>query len=296
MSVPDWPNTYGHNLFLYPWRTWVYGPWDIFVEHGHRLFGALVGVIAIALVVAVYAYDRRDWMKIAAVVALLIVIGQGMLGGMRVRMNKETLAMIHGCLGPAFFAYAVSLAVMTSRYWRREQPPVDQPQAAKLRRLSILTAALVYLQLLLGAQLRHFNADASAGFSRVILWGHLLVALAVTIHILLVGMIVWRRFRAESHWLWPSTALLAAIGVQLLLGCAAYVTHYGWPAWVNYRFAAGYTVEAGGIWQTNLTTAHVALGSLILALSVMLAVRVCRQLHRAIPAATSSQMLMGVGA
>src|SRR4029077_11054524 len=49
MAVPDWPTTYGYNLFLYPWQSWVLGPWDLFIEHGHRLFGAAVGLLSIAL-------------------------------------------------------------------------------------------------------------------------------------------------------------------------------------------------------------------------------------------------------
>src|SRR5690554_3486515 len=59
MAVPDWPTTYGYNLFLYPWQTWVFGPWALFIEHGHRLLGALAGIITIALVVAVWRTDRR---------------------------------------------------------------------------------------------------------------------------------------------------------------------------------------------------------------------------------------------
>src|SRR3954453_2556847 len=51
MAVPDWPSTYGYNLFLYPWETWLYGPGDLFIEHGHRLFAALVGLLTIVLVV-----------------------------------------------------------------------------------------------------------------------------------------------------------------------------------------------------------------------------------------------------
>src|SRR5258708_9766217 len=59
MAVPDWPSTYGYNLFLYPWQTWVYGPWDLFVEHGHRLFASLVGLLTIALMISVWLADSR---------------------------------------------------------------------------------------------------------------------------------------------------------------------------------------------------------------------------------------------
>src|SRR6186997_3292137 len=62
MAVPDWPSTYGYNLFAYPWQTWLFGPFDLFVEHGHRLLGAAVGFLTIAFVVLVFCRDRRPWM------------------------------------------------------------------------------------------------------------------------------------------------------------------------------------------------------------------------------------------
>ena len=63
MAVPDWPNTYGYNLFLYPWQTWLAGPWDLFIEHGHRLLAATVGMLTIALLVVLLRTDDRRWMK-----------------------------------------------------------------------------------------------------------------------------------------------------------------------------------------------------------------------------------------
>ena len=66
LAVPDWPNTYGYNLFLYPWTEWIAGPWDLFIEHAHRLFAATVGLVCIALVVVVWRTDSRRWMRIAS--------------------------------------------------------------------------------------------------------------------------------------------------------------------------------------------------------------------------------------
>lgn len=106
MAVPDWPSTYGYNLFLYPWQTWLFGPWDLVIEHGHRLLGALAGVVTILLNVSVWRCDHRRWMRWIALTALLLVIGQGLLGGARVHFDQRTIAMIHGCVGPSFFAFA----------------------------------------------------------------------------------------------------------------------------------------------------------------------------------------------
>jgi cytochrome c oxidase assembly protein subunit 15 len=84
MAVPDWPNTYNYNMFAYPIRDWFLGPWDLFVEHGHRLLGSLSGIIAIALCVVTFLMDRRTSVRRWSILILALVIGQGILGGQRV--------------------------------------------------------------------------------------------------------------------------------------------------------------------------------------------------------------------
>src|SRR5437762_12773990 len=104
MAVPDWPGTYGYNLLLYPWTTWLAGPWDLFIEHGHRLLGATSGLMTIGFVIVVFAFDRRLSMRFLAIGALALVLGQGLLGGQRVLLGARQIALIHGCVGPLFFA------------------------------------------------------------------------------------------------------------------------------------------------------------------------------------------------
>ncbi|HEY5311798.1 MAG TPA: COX15/CtaA family protein, partial [Pirellulales bacterium] len=104
MAVDDWPTTYGYNLFLYPWRTWILGPWDLFIEHGHRLLGATVGLISMALLLTVWLRDKRTSVRWLAVAVFAAVCFQGLLGGLRVLFDERLLAKIHGCFGPAFFA------------------------------------------------------------------------------------------------------------------------------------------------------------------------------------------------
>jgi len=111
MAVPDWPTTYGYNMFLYPWQSWLHGPWGVFYEHGHRLLGSLVGMLAIALLVAVLRTESRRWMKAMGFAVLGLVIFQGLLGGMRVRLDDRTFAMLHGFTGPLFFAVTVAMIV-----------------------------------------------------------------------------------------------------------------------------------------------------------------------------------------
>ena len=103
MAVPDWPITYGYNLFLYPWQTWLSGPWDLLIEHGHRLWASLAGLVTIALVIAVWCYDNRRWARWLSLAALAGIVGQGVLGGMRVRMDDVLFARIHGCVRAGVF-------------------------------------------------------------------------------------------------------------------------------------------------------------------------------------------------
>jgi len=279
MAVPDWPNTYGYNLFLYPWTTWIVGPWDLFVEHSHRLLGALVGLLTIALCVSVWRGDSRRWMCWLSVAALGAVIGQGALGGLRVLRNDRLLALIHGCIGPAFFALCVAIAVLTSRRWLNDDRPTPHQRAAKVQRLALLTTLLVYVQLVLGALVRHVPTGADPGVFRAALLFHLLMAAVLFGHVGLLVLRVVRHHRGELALRRPAAVLAVLFCVQLVLGCATWVVNYSWPIWLtNYRWAAAYTVETDGFAQTHVTTAHVAMGSLILAISVMLSLRSWRLL------------------
>ena len=123
MAVPDWPNTYGYNMFLYPWQSWFWGPWDIFVEHGHRMFGAAVGLMAIGLVLAAWLGRARASVRFASFGVLALVCFQGALGGMRVLLDERTLARLHGCVGPLCFAAAVAVATVTSSWWSNRGGP-----------------------------------------------------------------------------------------------------------------------------------------------------------------------------
>src|SRR3954468_6042421 len=129
MAVPDWPSTFGINMFLY--RFWE-AAWGVFIEHGHRLYGAAVGVSTIVLMVWFLVGERRRSPKALGVIALLAVIGQGVLGGYRVRLNSTTLAAVHGCTAQAFFALMVALCVLTGRDWATAPAPV--PDVQHLRR------------------------------------------------------------------------------------------------------------------------------------------------------------------
>jgi len=292
MAVEDWPNTYGYNLFLYPWTTWITGPWKLFIEHGHRLLGTLVGMITIGFVASTYVCQRRSLVRWLGWVALVAVIFQGALGGMRVLFNETQLAQIHGCFGPAFFAFTVALAVITSINWRH---PLAQNRASlgKIERVAALTTFLAYCQLVLGSQLRHLSATSRPGEFRMALVFHLAIAAALLVHIVLLGVQVFRTQRAERWLTRPALGLVALVVLQISLGAGTWVLKYGWPIWLtDFGFAAEYVVSADSRQQAWVTTAHVATGSLILATSLLVALRSMRLANRAPQATGHSAWLM----
>lgn len=291
MAVPDWPTTYGYNMFLYPWSTWIAGPWDLFIEHGHRLLGSLVGMITIVLNVAIWKYDSRKWMRWIGLAALLLVILQGLLGGLRVRMASTELARAHGCTGPLFFAFVVGICVMTSKRWRDHvQPKIDAPRGVLAS--SYLLVLLAYVQLVLGAHLRHPSIQWSPSQFRVIVVFHVVTAVVLFAQ----SFYVARGSRKLPRFL-SRPALLVSLLIfgQVLLGVATWRAKYGWPTFIPvmaessvdrplkvaiHNRLIGGTVQTDSMAQAITVTSHVALGSLILATSACYATRLSREFAR----------------
>lgn len=265
MAVPDWPNTYGYNLFLYPWQTWVTGPWDLFIEHGHRLLASAAGVVTIALAVLLWR-DERRWMRWIGIVALAGVISQGVLGGLRVVLDERLLAMLHGTTGPLFFALTVAIVVWTSRTWRDAAPAAAERD---LRPLCLVILLLVYFQLVLGALLRHMPTDVAPHTLLTVAKSHLVMAGVVSL--LLVGL-AWSSRNAAApvgvrRW---SKVLVGLLLLQIGLGLATWCIEYAVPMWARdlWGISSG-VIVADGLLQSNIVTAHQANGSLLLAGSVV---------------------------
>ncbi|HZN34916.1 MAG TPA: COX15/CtaA family protein [Pirellulaceae bacterium] len=274
MAVPDWPGTYGYNLLLYPWQSWLAAPWDLFIEHGHRLLGSAAGLVSIVLLAVVLLVDRRRWLLLAAIGALALVIVQGVLGGARVLFDERLVALLHGCVGPLFFAYVGALAVATSK---PQDASVKESAAGRnLLRAAAVTAALAYVQLVLGALVRHVPLTASPQVFRAALLLHLVVGGVLAVQIVLTAARAWSA-RAAGGVAGPGLLLPVLVAVQIALGLATYVAKYSWPAWLgDYAFAASFVVQEKSLAQSLITTAHVAGGSLILFTAVVLAARSVR--------------------
>jgi cytochrome c oxidase assembly protein subunit 15 len=258
LAVPDWPTTFGHNMFLFPWSGMVGG---VFYEHSHRLLGALVGLLTLALAAALWPRGGR--LRALGIVAVVAVITQGVVGGLRVVLLTDALAMVHGPLAQAFFALVVALALVTSARMAHPAPAVD----GATRGLTLAAALLVYLQIVFGAFLTH------AGHIDL----HLVGAAAVFV---LVPVVTARLRRTGDAVAAPAARLLLTLlGLQLLLGVGSYLA----------RFSAIW-IPGGQLTMLVLPVAHRLAGGLILAAAVVLAVRV---LVAARPAPTS---LAGHGA
>jgi heme a synthase len=281
MAVPDWPSTYGYNMFLYPWQSWLAGPWDLFVEHGHRLLASSVGMMTIGLVIVMWRAGERRWLRNLSLVALALVIFQGVLGGMRVLLDERTLAMLHGCTGPLFFALTVAIAVFTSRSWQTADDRKSEftPIGYIVRWLALATCILVYLQLVFGAVLRHVPVDSDPGAFLIAIRFHLFLAGVLTLHVLLLAMLVIGSLRAVRPLFRLTIALCGLIVLQLALGGATWIVKFAVPAWAESWLPVSTTaIQADGWLQTHVITAHVAIGSLILGTSAALALMAWRTL------------------
>lgn len=251
LAVPDWPTTFGYNMFLYPWAKMVGG---VFYEHSHRLVASTVGLLTIVLALTLWLHEQRQWLRWLGIAALLLVIVQGVLGGLRVVLLQHTLAIIHACLAQAFFALTVSLALFTSAEWRE---PVNAASAdgGRLSRLATITTALIYMQIVFGALLRHTGERLDA---------HLLIAALVALHVVLLLLRIIRAHGDRVQLLRPGYYLAALLLLQLAIGALSYfgkfTTLLRWPMEVIVL----------------LTTTHLVVGALMLASSLIITLRAYR--------------------
>ena len=157
LAVPDWPTTFGYNMFLFPVSKWVGG---ILFEHTHRLMGSVVGFLTIILTVWLWLSEDRRWVRNLGVVALVGVILQGILGGLRVTMMKDEIGIFHACVAQAFLGLLVVIALATTRFWRSlVHQGIDLQGIAAIKMLALAITIVIYMQLGLGATMRHQHRD-----------------------------------------------------------------------------------------------------------------------------------------
>jgi heme a synthase len=262
LAVPDWPLSYG--MLMPP----MVG--GVFFEHGHRMVATFVGLLTTILALWTARSEPRAGVRRLAWVALATVIAQGLLGGITVKFLLPTpISVAHACLAQAFFCVTIALAYSTSREFLA--PPAAEPDRANVGPAAVVATGVVFLQLALGAVMRHMGAglaipDFPLAQGRVIpvfdgpgiavhfahRLGALLVLLAV-IHLLL------HAFRSrERRFVRMAAVALVLVLIQIGLG--------------------GATVLSGR--AVVPTTAHVAVGAAVLGACWLTTLRAFRLLQR----------------
>ena len=157
LSVPDWPNTYGHFMFAFPLDQMVGG---IVFEHTHRMIASAVGFLTIILALWLWKREDRPWVRKLGFTAVALVVAQGLLGGLTVLLLlPPAVSVAHAALAQSFFAVVASIALFTSEWWRGfPRRPVAPGSRRSIVALTAMTAGAVFIQLLIGALMRHTDS------------------------------------------------------------------------------------------------------------------------------------------
>ncbi len=263
LSVPDWPTSYGYNMFAFPVSKWVGG---IRFEHIHRLIASAVGLMAIVLAVWLARREPRLWVRRLGYAALAAVVAQGVLGGVTVLLLlPSAVSVAHACLAQTFFCLTVAIAVVTSPRWMEHAPRSVRLafSGSGVGRLGAVTAGAIFLQLVLGAVMRHTQAG-----------------LAIPDFPLALGRVVppLDSFPVAIHFAHRAGAVLIAALVAFL---AVRAFRTGRPAltkgavWLSALVAAQIALGALTVLTRKsvlVTTAHVATGALLLGSTLALSI------------------------
>jgi heme a synthase len=155
MSVPDWPTSYGYNMFALPIRFWTGGA---FFEHTHRLLASAVGFLTTVLAVWLWLKDPRKWMHWFGIAAFLLAVVQGVLGGLRVDLRMASLGIFHGAIAQTFLVLVCFIAAFTSRWWHQAASVKQISVPRGLRSHFLWVTILIFVQLLIAATMRHQHA------------------------------------------------------------------------------------------------------------------------------------------
>jgi heme a synthase len=289
LAVPDWPTTFGYNMFLFPVSQWVGG---IFYEHSHRLIASGVGFLTIILAVWLWRAESRKWVRVLGVVALLAVIVQGVLGGLRVTMLKDEIGIFHACLAQAFLSLLVFISVVRSRAW---ESSAHMRMTSAPVWLATVTTVLIFAQLALGAAMRHQHRDLAI-LDFPLAYGEVIPDVSAE---RLAAINQWRDAQALSNvdashiWLQMAHrfgAVLVTIGILWFAWALRRTASPARPLltlssfWVFF-LALQVTLGAWTIWSNkaaDIATAHVAVGATLLAVGVSI-VAISRRVAAAAP-------------
>jgi heme a synthase len=268
LSVPDWPTSFGYLVKVPHFVGGVRYEWS------HRMVAGTLVSLTLAIAIWTLLVENRRWLRWLAIAAFYTVIAQATLGGLTVLFFQPPwLSTAHATVAQTFFCIAVAIALFTGRKWVQDRPLEDQPQEERprvefdsrrpsLSTLTLLSTIVLYVQLILGGMFRHHGMSW---------WPHVLNALVVTF------VLAWTAIRAISVYSnveavrRPAIVMLSLLITQLCLGFTAFVTRIAW----------GRSAVQPELPMVASTVAHVAVGALLLATTVVLAI----QLWRHVPVA-----------
>lgn len=252
LSVPDWPLSYGQ---LMPEMKD-----GVFYEHGHRIVATAVGCMTIVLVIWVWGSRQPPWLKHLSLLALAAVILQGILGGLTViYLLPKAVSITHACLAQLFFSATVAIAVLTSPSWKAGPQYVEDSGKPSLRFLAVASAFATLVQVALGAAYRH----KALGIMSHVLWAAIVMLL-----VMMLGSFTISQFKSHEVLRQTSLWLLAGTGLQVVLGVAA----------LTARVMAS-NHQASHSTMVLFTVAHTALGAVVMAAAVVMAIQVIRHVR-----------------
>ncbi|MGI8957088.1 MAG: COX15/CtaA family protein [Chthoniobacterales bacterium] len=297
LAVPDWPTTFGYNMFFFPISKWIGG---VFFEHTHRLIASVIGFLSIILACWLAFSKAERWIKTLGWVSLGAVVLQGVLGGLRVTLLKDQIGIFHACLAQAFLGLLVVIALATSPVWHRlSLAQLAIPQRS-LAILALTITALIYAQLALGATMRHQHRDLAIldfplAYGQVIpatdpatiaqinqvrdaqahsdvTAGQIWLQMAHRFMAAIIGLTIvafWFFARREKN-ISPLLVKLANLWFGLVL---LQITLGAWTIWSNKA--------------ADIATAHVAVGAITFATAIAISATVLRLRQAAVAAAPS---------
>ena len=304
LAVPDWPTTFGYNMFLFPVSKWIGG---VLFEHTHRLIASVVGFLTLILAAWLWFGQDRQWLRGLGLLAVAGVVLQGILGGLRVTLLKDAIGILHACLAQAFLGLIVLIALAMTNFWCRDlNVVVDANRFRSIKTLAVIITAAIYVQLGLGATMRHQHKNlaildfptansswipdtSAAALAKINAWrdarafsdvsafqiwlqmAHRFLALLIGIAIITFCSRIWRLGKGIPGLRGLSIWWLAFVVIQLTLGA--------WIIWSNKA--------------ADIATAHVAGGAIMLSLGVVVTAISSRLLQNEGVMVSESQMTRG---
>ena len=259
LATADWPLSNGE---FFPNMVG-----NLFWEHGHRMVATTVGLLTLALAGYIRLREKRQWMWQLALFAVIAVCTQGLLGALTVKyLLPLGVSTAHATLAQLFFCTTVSIAVFTSKSWIEARPLVEDKAVMPLRYICMAALATIFLQLILGATLRH-SAKWDQRLPIELILAHIAGAVAVTLALGSAAVTTLRRHRDQPFLTRPAIVAALLLVVQLSLGIAAYLARMGSPSDPQPLNP-----------MISITVAHVACGALVFVTTIVLTLRTYRVL------------------